>query len=136
MTSIHSFYFLFLKFTEIIFINHQTGDKTYFKRRDKVSMTAAGSYGNAGNANGLWDGVGADNTFPYQLLICDTAFFSGFFFSGYTGCYKQCDSWCQDSTSMYFRTASADPDYGGVAFNTNGHRPNVVDSKLISVGLR
>lgn len=102
-----------------------------------MSITAAGNYGNAGDANGLWDGVGVDNAYPYQLLICDDPFFTGFFVSGYTGnCSKVCNGWCSDTASRYFRTASTNPSYNGVAFNMNGHPPNVVSNKLMSVGLR
>ena len=35
---------------------------------------------------------------------------------------------------MYFRTASTDTRYKGVAFNVNGHSPNSVSNKLISIG--
>ena len=69
-----------------------------------------------------------------QLLICDTSFYSGFFVSGYTNCYKDCDHWRGDFDSPYFRTASNDSHYSGVAFNTNGAR--ALDKRLISVGLR
>ena len=123
------------QFTEIIFIDHQTGSKAYFKRRLNQSITAAVNYGKAANTYGLWDGVGARNSYFYQLLICDTSFYAGFFVSGYTSnCYKQCNSWCGDVYSPYFRTASTDSNYLGVAFNTTGHRP--LSNRLISVGLR
>ncbi|KAL9972060.1 hypothetical protein ACROYT_G018299 [Oculina patagonica] len=126
-----------IPFTEIIFIDHQTGNKAYFKRQASQSITSAENYGNAAGTYGLWDGVGADNAFSYQLLICDHWFYSGFFVSGYTGnCYKLCYSWCMDQSSPYFRSASTDWDFRGVAFNINGHRPNVVGNRLKSVGLR
>lgn len=124
-------------FSEIMFIDHQTGKKVSFKRRSKVPITAANNYGNIASTYGLWDGVGANNAYSYQLLICDTAFFTGFFVSGHTGnCYKQCDSWCGDKASPYFRTASTNANYKGVAFNVNGHYPNIPSNRLISVGLR
>lgn len=124
-------------FSEIMFIDHQTGKKAYFKRRSKVSITAANNYGNIASSYGLWDGVGVNNAYSYQLLICDTSFFTGFFVSGYTGsCYKQCNSWCGDTASPYFRTASTSSSYKGVAFNTNGHSPNIPSNRLISVGMR
>ncbi|KAJ7391334.1 hypothetical protein OS493_019468 [Desmophyllum pertusum] len=125
-----------ISFTEIIFIDHQTDAKVYFKRQTNQSITAAENYGNAAGTYGLWDGLGAaDNSYSYQLLICDTSFYSGFFVSGYTGnCYKQCNSWCGDTASPYFRTASTSASYKGVAFNTNGHR--ALGNRLISVGLR
>ena len=97
---------------------------------------AANIFGNAA-AMGLWDGVGTNTNFNYQLLVCDHSFYSGFFVSGLTGnCYKQCNHWCGDTSSPYFRTASTSSSYNGVAFNTNGHSPNRVSNRLISVGLR
>lgn len=124
------------KFTEIIFIDHQTGNRAYFKRQTLAPITAAGNYGKSGDSYGSWGGVGVDNSFSYQLLICDDPFFTGFFISGYNDCYKVCNSWCLDQVSPYFRTASSDSNYEGVAFNTNGHHPNLVNNRLISVGLR
>ena len=120
-----------------MFLDHQTLAKVYFKRRTNQSIKANLNYGNGASTHGLWDGVGVSDTYHYQLLICDTSFYSGFFVSGYTNdCYKQCDSWCNDPVSPYFRTASSDEQYKffGVAFNTTGHRP--LYKRLISVGLR
>ncbi|KAM7437519.1 hypothetical protein ABFA07_012881 [Porites harrisoni] len=124
-----------IPFTEIIFIDYQSGNKAYFKRKVSHPITAAGNYGKSGSAYGLWTGVGTMNSgYAYQLLICDTSFLTGFFVSGYTNCYKQCDSWCSDTKSPYFRTATTQSSYKGVAFNTNGHRS--VSTRLMSVGLR
>ena len=72
--------------------------------------------------------------YAYQLLICDHSFYTGFFVSGYTNCYKQCNHWCSDTKSPYFRTASTSSGFKGVAFNINGHRS--VSTRLVSVGLR
>ena len=128
-------YFPFDKFTEIFFLDHQTGNKAYFKRQTSQPITAAVNYGKAAGTYGLWDGVGADNAYFYQLLICDTSFYSGFFVSGYTdSCYKQCNSWCSDSTAPYFRTAATQSNFNGVAFNKNGAAS--LGNRLISVGLR
>ena len=127
----HCFFF---QFTEIMFLDHQTLAKVYFKRRTNQSITANLNYGNRASTYGLWDGVGVSDAFHYQLLICNTSFYSGFFVSGYRNCYKQCDDWCGDGVSPYFRTASSDSHYFGVAFNTTGHIPLV--KRLISVGLR
>ena len=127
--------FPFYQFTEIFFIDHQTGNKAYFKRRVHQPITVAGNYGKAASTYGLWDGVGANNAYSYQLLICDTSFYSGFFVSGYTGgCYKQCTSWCSDLASPYFRTASTSANFKGVAFNNKG--ATSLGNRLISVGLR
>lgn len=125
-----------------MFIDHQTGDKAYFKRQTRQTVKVAGNYGKDAKTYGLWDGVGANETFSYQLLICDrkessTMKYSGFFISGYTGnCYKVCENWCSDITSPYFRTASSRKGFKGVAFNSNAHAPNEVSNRLISVGLR
>ena len=97
---------------------------------------AAANYGKSASAFGLWDGIGASSAYSYQLLICDITFYSGFFVSGYTNCYKQCNNWCGDTNSPYFRTAPTDSRQKGVAFNTNGHYPHVPKNRLISVGLR
>ncbi|XP_078371593.1 fibrinogen-like protein A [Oculina patagonica] len=126
-----------ISFTEIIFVDHQSQSKAYFTRQADQPIRAAENYGNTAGTYGLWDGFGADNAFSYQLLICDHPFYSGFFVSGYTSnCYKQCHFWRGDKSSPYFRTASNDTSYKGVAFNINGHSPNVVNNSLISVGLR
>lgn len=101
-------------------------------------MKAADNYGKRADSYGLWDGFGSMNSaYSYQLLICNTAFYRGFFVSGYTGCYKYCDSWCGDTTSPYFRTSSTTGSlYKGVAFNINGHQTYVLNKRLMSVGLR
>ena len=130
-------FFLFLKFSEIIFVDHQKGNKAYFKRRSHSSLTAASNYNSkSASTFGLWDGQGVNKNYSYQLLICHQEFYSGFFVSGYTNCFKKCDNWCYDTTTPYFRTASTDAKYNGVAFNINGHYPHVVENRLISVGLR
>ena len=72
----------------------------------------------------------------YQLNVCDTSWmWVGLMMSGYSNCYKQCDSWCGDTSSPYFRT-DGDPggSYNGVAFNQNGHTN--VGYKTMSVGIR
>ena len=100
--------------------------------------TAAANYGKTAATYGLWDGVGASAAYSYQLLICDSSTpYAGFFISGYRAfCYKECPNWCLDLISPYFRTASTNIIFGGVAFNTNGYFPNVPGNRLISVGLR
>ena len=125
---------LFFQFTEIMFLDHQTLAKVYFKRRTNQSITANLNYGNGASTYGLWDGVGVSDAYDYQLLICDTSFYSGFFVSGYTNCYKLCNYWCNDNFSPYFRTATIRSSYSGVAFNTNGQR--ALNKRPTSVGLR
>ncbi|XP_068702907.1 uncharacterized protein [Montipora foliosa] len=124
-----------IPFTEIMFVDHQTGKKAYFKRKSNLPVKVAAQYGKTGSALGLWDAVGVSTAYSYQLLICDHSFYTGFFVSGFTGnCYKKCNDWCSDTSSPYFRTASTHSGYKGVAFNANGQRP--VSSRLMSVGLR
>ncbi|XP_078346260.1 uncharacterized protein LOC144631651 [Oculina patagonica] len=128
-----------IPFTEIIFIDHQTGNKAYFKRKSNLPMMAELNYGKPASAFGLWEGVETNKAYSYQLLICNDPFYSGFFVSGYTSnCYKKCDAWCGDTKSPYFRTRPSNPSDAqkGVAFNTNGHVPNVPKNRLMSVGLR
>ena len=124
----------FFQFTEIMFIDHQTGTKVYFKRKTNQFIMAAENYGKTAGTYGLWDGVGTGNAYNYQLLICDDPFYSGFLVSGYIHgmCYKQCWNWCADLALPFFRTASSG--YGGVAVNVNGHK--TYSNRLISVGLR
>jgi len=118
-----------------MFVDHQTEDRAYFKRRESPPIMATVNYGKTADTYGLWDGVGTDNTYYYQLLICDHSFYSGFFVSGFTSnCFKLCSSWCGDIHSPFFRTASTSPSYKGVAFNINGHKP--LHNRLISVGVR
>ena len=117
-----------------MFLDHQTLAKVYFRRRTNQSITASLNYGNGASTYGLWDGVGVSDAYLYQLLICDTSFYSGFLVSGYTNFYKQCDHWYSDYVSPYFRTASTSSSYSGVSFNINGAR--ALDQRLISVGLR
>ncbi|XP_067040186.1 uncharacterized protein [Acropora muricata] len=125
-----------IPFTEIMFVDHQTGKKVYFKRKLKHSVTAAANYGKSASALGLWDAVGASRSYSYQLLICDNWFYTGFFVSGFTGnCYKQCNHWCSDTKSPYFRTASTSKFHKGVAFNVNDYK-RVLSNRLMSVGLR
>ena len=75
------FLLLLFQFTEIIFVDNLTGNKTYFKRQVNQSITAADNYGNNASTYGLWDGVEVDNAYQYQLLICNTSFYAGFFVS-------------------------------------------------------
>ncbi|XP_078369730.1 uncharacterized protein LOC144653570 isoform X1 [Oculina patagonica] len=123
-----------IQFREILFVDGTTGDKAFFTYKLSSTLVAAGNYGTP--LPGLWEGGGiADTSYEYQLLICDTAFYSGFFISGYTNCFKQCGDWCGDLSSPYFRSASTSAGFAGVAFNViNGHR--ALSSRLISVGLR
>lgn len=129
-------------FAEIIFIDDQSGNKTFFtqKSNHSVTITAATNYGNVASTYGSWNLMaGVKNSYwgDYELLICDDNFFSGFMVSGIFGnCSKHCNSWCLDVQSPYFRTAADNCSFDGVAYNINGHSPNSVENRLMSVGLR
>ena len=114
-------------------MDETTNEKAFFTYKLNSSLVAKGNYQT--QISGLWLGGGIATTrHEYQLLICDHNFYSGFFISGYTKCYKKCNTWCDDSVTPYFRSASTNQRYAGVAFNVNGHWPQ--SSRLISVGLR
>lgn len=115
-------------------MDEETGEMAFFSNQLDSTLVAAENYGT--QLTGLRVGGGiAETSYEYQLLICDTNFFSGFFISGkYPNCYKQCGNWCGDTISPYFRSASTSSAFAGVAFNVNGYRS--LSRRLISVGLR
>lgn len=115
-------------------MDETTGKKAFFTYKLSSTLIAAENY--RAQLPGLWkaDGI-ADTSHEYQLLICDKVFYAGFFISGKSPkCYKQCGHWCGDTTSPYFRSASTNSGYAGVAFDVNGH--GALSRRLISVGLR
>ncbi len=91
-----------------------------------------------GSNFGLWNGFGvAPQSYQYQIQICDitTDLSPELMVSGYTSCYKQCNDWCGDGSTAYFRMQS--PNHGaylGNAWNENGH--GNVGLKLVSYGVR
>ncbi|XP_028395829.1 uncharacterized protein LOC114519848 [Dendronephthya gigantea] len=129
-----------IPFTEVMFVDEESKQKAAFTKDDGPPITFAGNY-NKPNAKsyGLWtankDGV-ATTEYKYQMLICDTSFFKGLHFSGYTNnyIYKRCGDWHSDISSVYFRTSASRKGYYGVAFNENGHAS--VSNRLMSVGIR
>ena len=73
----------------------------------------------------------------YQLNVCDQSWMWVEADDDwiYIDCYKQCWSWCGDTSSPYFRTDGDDGGaYNGVSFNQNGHTN--VSYKTMSVGIR
>ena len=104
-----------------MFFDEKSKAKAVFTKTGSA-ITFNGNYNKKADAYGLWTPEGvASNQYKYQLLICDTSSYKGLHISGYTNCYKQCDSrsWCGDTKSPYFRTASSS--HSGVAFNEPGH---------------
>ena len=118
-----------------MFVDEKTKQKAAFTKSGSA-IKFSGNYNKKADAFGLWTARGVPSTkYKYQMLICDTSFYKGLHFSGYTKCYKRCNRWCGDRSSPYFRTSTVtDKSYNGVAFNENGHRPK--QNRLISAGIR
>ena len=127
-----------MQFTEVMFIDEASKQEAAFTKNGPP-ITFFGNYDKNAASFGLWTankaGV-ATTGYNYQMLICDTNFYKGLHFSGYTNnCFKQCNHWCGDLSSSYCRTSAVtDKNYRGVAFNENGHRPK--GYRLISVKIR
>ena len=127
-----------IPFTEVLYVNNENGQKAWFTRQNSSPVTISNlGYNVAGNVLGLWTPHGvASTSYNYQLNICDDGWmWVGLMMTGYTNCWKQCNSWCSDTSSPYFRTDGDDGgSYNGVAFNENGHKN--VSYKTMSVGIR
>jgi hypothetical protein len=127
-----------IPFSEILYINHDNGQKAWFTRQSPGNIVISSlGYCTNGSATGLWTAHGvASTSYNYQLNICDCDMYVGLMMSGYTSnCWKACNNWCADTSSPYFRwDGSSSSDFNGVAFNENGHRN--VSSKTMSAGIR
>jgi hypothetical protein len=120
-----------IPFSEVLYVQHSTGNKAWFSRSGDVRIDA---YPSSGSTWGLWTGHGAVSGSTWQLMACNTSMYVGLFASGYTGsCYKSCGSWCSDTSSAYFRVYGSSS-YTGVAFNQNGH--TTLGNQVMSVGIR
>ena len=117
-----------------MFVDEHSKEKAFFTKTGSP-VTFFGNYNKRADAYGLWTPGGVALTqYNYQMLICDSAFYKGLHFSGYTNCYKQCHTWCSDTSSPYFRTSAvSNKNYFGVAFNENGHQRK--SNRRISVGI-
>ena len=116
-----------------MFVDEISGEKAVFTYKPDSTVVARGNYDNP--LPELWQSISvATTSYKYQLLFCNWSFYSGFFMSGYTNCYKSCRWWGSDYGSPYFQSASSLLLYAGVAFNVNGHQ--IVSGRLMSVGLR
>jgi hypothetical protein len=135
-----------IPFQEVLVVNEQ-GRQAWFKQKASTPSTfrlSSTDYFTVGAAFGLWTGYGVANAgYDYQFGVCDAPnnFSPGLFFSGYmpvngvgASCYKACNNWCSDGSSMYFRTSSGMPGYLGVAFAQNGH--GEVAYQTVSYGIR
>lgn len=130
-------------FHEVIYRNHASGQNAMFRRNNGQDTTIeANGFNTPGDRLGLWTARGdARANWSYQLNICDRTWMQvGLMMSGYTNCWKACNSWCGDRATDYYRTngegngVNDGNSYHGVSFRENGHR-NVAD-KLMSVGIR
>jgi hypothetical protein len=126
-------------FNDILTINHATNQRAWFKQTSRTAFLMANYNYYVGGSNfGLWNGFGvAPQSYQYQIQICDitTDLSPELMVSGYTSCYKQCNDWCGDGSTAYFRMQS--PNHGaylGNAWNENGH--GNVGLKLVSYGVR
>ena len=128
-----------IAFTDVLYINHNNGQQAWFYAQNNTPMTISNLGYNASGATAgtLFTGGGvASTTWNYQLNVCDSNWmWVGLMMTGYTNCYKQCGSWCGDTSSPYFRTDGDNGgNYNGVSFNQNGHTN--VGYKTMSVGIR
>jgi hypothetical protein len=117
-------------------VQYRVGDEfETFEAASGVHYYDSGSYGAHGPKDSTYWHRPNDGT-NYQLLVCTDGWMeTGFFMSGYTSCWKQCNDWCSDASSWYFRVDGDDGgSYNGVSFRENGHK--TVTSKSMSVGIR
>ena len=131
-------------FNDVLTVNHDGSGqpKAWFKQTSRTQFKLASTnYFTTGPAYGLWSGYGvAPTSYQYQLGICDSSstLAPGIWMSGYTGCWKECNSWCGDTSTAWFRAESETTCYAGVAWNENGHNEcnNNVSKKRASFGIR
>lgn len=121
-----------------MFVDEKSKEKASFSKTGP-EITFNNNYNKGASTYGQWNGHGiASANSQYQLMICDAEFYKGIHVSGnIIKCYKECDGWCHDGTSPYFRTAVFENErrkFYGVAFNENGFRQQ--PKRLISVGIR
>jgi hypothetical protein len=127
-----------VSFNSVMYINHDNDQKAWFLRESAVKFTiAAVGYKTSGEQLGFWLAKAVASTgYKYQLNICDEGWmWVGLMMSGYSSCWKQCNSWCGDQSTEYYRTDGDNSNsYNGVAFKQNGHTN--VSYKTMSVGIR
>ena len=138
-------------FSEVLYVDHNGGREHWFSRNDPGDIVASDGYARGGASFGAFTGHGGANTsWSYQLQVCDNVWMepgfmvSGITSSGGTTCYKQCGSWCSDTSSPYYRTdgdsqspyRTSSGTYLGQSFAENGHAPNTPSNKPMSVGIR
>ena len=127
-----------VSFNSVLYVNHDNDQKAWFSRDNgaKITMEQMG-YNTSGEQLGHWSSEAlAPSNYSYQLNICDEGWmWVGLMITGYSNCWKQCGSWCSDTSLAYFRTDGDNGgSYNGVSFNQNGHTN--VSYKIMSVGIR
>ncbi len=133
-------------FTDVLYVRESDSEKDWFKKDDNAPITVS-SYISSNelnaNPNSVWSGYGgADASYKYQLTIADKTWMQiGLMITGYIDdCYKLANSWCNDSTSNYYRIngegngVNNTNQFSGVSFRENGH--DNLSNNLISVGIR
>ena len=130
-----------IPFTTVLYVRHSDNAKAWFTRNSPGNIVASSTnWFVSGSAYGLFTGHGVANTsYSYQLNICDAGWmWTGFMITGYTSCFKDCNNWCGDTSSPYYRPDGSDTSaYRGTAFNQNGHNSSgALPSTLLSMGVR
>jgi len=127
-----------VSFNSVMYINHDNAQKAWFSRDGGASITLEQmGYNTSGEQLGHWSSEAlAPTNYKYQLNICDEGWmWVGLMMTGYSNCWKQCGSWCGDTSLAYFRTDGDNGgSYNGVSFDQNGHTN--VSYKTMSVGIR
>ena len=128
----------------MIYLRHSDDANAMFRRNSGQDATIETlGFNVAGNVLGQWTGRGAASpNWSYQLNICDNTWMQvGLMMTGITSnCAKQCNNWCGDTSSPYYRTNGEGNGvanynaYHGVAFAQNGHRN--LEHQRMSVGIR
>lgn len=71
-----------MQFREILFVDELKGDQAFFTYQFGSSLVPAGNYQK--QFPGFWrEGGVADTRYNYELLICNTNFYSGFIVTGH-----------------------------------------------------
>jgi hypothetical protein len=127
-----------VSFSHVLYVNHDANQTAWFSRDSGGVFTMEQmGYFTSGDQLGTWTSHGtAPSNYKYQLIICDEGWmWLGLMMAGHQGCWMQCNSWCGDQSTAYYRHDGDDStSYNGVSFNENGHTN--VSYKTMSVGIR
>jgi hypothetical protein len=122
-----------IPFTDVLYVNHASNKQAWFKQSSVFKASSTNYFYQAAKT---FAGYGAAAGKTFQMNICSAGWMEvGFMMTGWTGCWKRCNSWCGDTSTQYYRVdGDSGGSYNGNAFAENGHRN--VANKLLSVGLR